>query len=64
MKKIYITPVSELLGDIKTEMFCASTEKMQGYVDDELEIGWEGEDKQGLEADANKHVWDHFDTGM
>ena len=64
MKKIYITPVSELLGDINREMICASLEKMQGFVDDELEIGWEGEDKNGLDADANKQVWDHFDSGL
>ncbi len=64
MKKIYITPVCELIADINMEMICASTVKMQGLVDDELQIGWEGKDEEGIEADGNKYVWDHFDKGL
>ncbi len=64
MKKIYITPVCEMQGKVDIQMFCASKGSIQGFTDDELEITWEGEDKDGLEADGNKAVWDHFDKGL
>ena len=65
MKKIYITPVCELVSEVNIQMFCeASNGTMRAYMDDNLQIGWEGKDEEGLEADANEFVWDHFDKGL
>lgn len=66
MKKIYTTPVCELVGTVNTEIICASekgTFKGSG-LSDNFEIGWEGKDDGTHEADANEFVWDHFDKGL
>jgi hypothetical protein len=67
MKKIYTAPACELLGTITTEIL-AQSDSINMYKDDELDDtfkGYGGEDTDGShEADANLHVWDHFDRGM
>ena len=66
MKKIYTAPTCELLGTIKTEILATSDSikmNLNSTLQDDLKYG--GEDTDGShEADANLHVWDHFDKGL
>lgn len=66
MKKIYTAPTCELLGTIKTEILATSDSiivHMNNDLEDDFKYG--GVDENGSkEADANLHVWDHFDKGL
>ena len=65
MKKIYTTPVCELVGTVNTEIICASDKgSIKVYNGDKLDIDWGGKDDGTHEADANEFVWDHFDKGL
>ena len=69
MKKIYTAPACELLGTFTNDILTESTSdqvrmNLDGGLDNTFK-GYAGEDTDGSqEADANLHVWDHFDKGL
>ena len=68
MKKIYTAPSCELLGTLTTSILAESTTDQvrmnrDGGLDDTFK-GYGGVDDGSHEADANKSIWDHFDTGL
>jgi hypothetical protein len=68
MKKIYTAPSCELLGTFTTNILADSvTDQVRMNLDEGLDDtfkGYGGVDDGTHEADANLHVWDHFDRGM
>lgn len=65
MKKIYTAPVCELLGTMTTDILTDSNSvhlNMAGTLQDDFKFG--GVDDDGIDADANEMVWDHFDNEL